>query len=545
MTYRRGDNAFFHMDETKRAIVKLASCEKLVIYCGAGVTIDRTGLTWGDLVEQLFETSDRSQSPHDPSAEELKILRRELTPLQLASVLAERTQEHHATEKEARNSLIPKIQQALYKGTGWQSGALVPNIIRLSFGLIHLGKQVTIITSNYDTYLEEEYSHYRSELRTNPELKNSPPPDIAGMVVCAAGMKRLFRNTKPDGNADSIEIVYLHGRIPLTGGLGGRLALSEKDYHQVSDTVVGTLHKSFSKPKTGVLILGTSLTDPPLLRALFDTKPAQNGKITPDWKRVALVPATSTGFSKYSEDFSRLVQSLKMRTNHFGVELLVPDFHYQIAQFCQEVLTAISLSKDTELYMAPDSSARYGKRLGEWWDAWQEQERRLGPEYIYDALNQRLKSIRELLRKNANDPSRELMKVELWVRHDPNNVRRLALWGASTGVLQDRSVLHFEELDLNTSNASVKAFIEGRPQYMARQDLANEGAVPNSRWRSYLSVPIRIDLADGTIPVGVITLASMREKAVSEIPEGSVREMTRLVNQLTAVGQQLLNVRRT
>jgi hypothetical protein len=42
--------------------------------------------------------------------------------------------------------------------------------------------------------------------------------------------------------------------------------------------------------------------------------------------------------------------------------------------------------------------------------------------------------------------------------------------------------------------------------------------------------------------VGVITLATMRTKDKSAIPDGSVREMASLVNQLTAVGQELLQV---
>jgi hypothetical protein len=539
MTYARNETAFFHLEETKRAIVKLASCDRLVIYCGAGVTIDRTGLAWGDLIAQLFETSDRSQSMRDPTIEELIILRKELTPLQLASVLAERTEEHHDTEKEGRASLIPKLQQVLYKGSGWQCGALVSNIIRLSFGLIQLEKQVSIITSNYDTYLEEEYTHYRNELRSNPELS-----DIAGLVSRAAGTKRYFRNLRSDGNAGRIEIVYLHGRVPQSGGLGGHLAFSEKDYHQVADTVAGTLRDSFSEPNTGVLVLGTSLTDPPLLRALSETRP-NYGKSSPDWKRVALVPATSTGFTGYKADFGRLAQNLKLRTTHFGVELLVPDFHFQIAQACQEILTAVSLPTGVKHYLAPNSPARYGIRLRDWWNAWHEQQGRLGPEHIYDALSGRLVAIRELLAANDNshDPHGELMKVELWVRHDPDKLRHLALWGGSTGVLQDRSVLHFEELDLNTNNASVRAFIEGRPQYLGQDELAQNLGTPRSRWKSYLSVPIRIDLPEGTIPVGVVTLASMCDKNRSGIPDGSVRGMTSLVNQLTAVGHDLLQVK--
>ena len=543
MTYKRNETAFFHMEETKRAIVELASCDRLIIYCGAGVTIDRTGLAWGDLIAQLFDTSDRSQSMRDPTAEELLILRKELTPLQLASVLAERTEEHHNTQKEARASLVPKLQQALYKGSGWQCGALVSNIIRLSFGLVQLGKSVSIITSNYDTYLEEEYAHYRGELRSNPQLRRSGAGDIAGLVAKAVGARRTFRDIKSDGNADRIDITYLHGRVPPAGGMGGYLALSEKDYHRVSDTVVGALRDAFSAPRTGVLMLGTSLTDPPLLRALSETRP-DHGNSASEGRRIALVPATSTGFTSSSADFGRLVQNLKVRAIHFGVELLVPDFHFQIAQMCQEILTAVSLPSGVKHYLVASSSARYGIRLGHWWSTWQEQQDRLGPEHVHDALAGRLAMIRELLAAddNAHDPRGELMKVELWARHAPNELRHLALWGGSGGVLRDRSILHFEELDINTRNASVRAFIEGRPQYLSQEELADNQEIPPGRWNSFLSVPIRIDLPDGTVPVGVITLASMRDKNSSVIPDGSVRGMTSLVNQLTAVGQELLQV---
>jgi SIR2-like domain len=537
VTYRRSETAFFHLDETKRAIARLAECDRLVIYCGAGVTIDRTGLSWGDLIAQLFETNDRTPPTRDPTEEELAILRRELTPLQLASVLAERTREHHATEKEARASLIPKLQQALYKGTGWQCGALVSNIIRLCFGLVQLGKQVSILTSNYDTYLESEYDHYRDELRNNSGLKGQKQTDIAGLIARAAGMTKRYRDIRSSGDAEQIELVYLHGRVPPSGSLGGRLALSENDYHQVADTVVATLREFFSAPQTAVLILGTSLSDPPLLRALSETRGIGLHK------RVALVPATSTGFVAYNSDFTRLVQNFKIRTLHFGVDLLVPDFHFQIAQFCQEILSAVSLPKGSIEYLSPDSSARYGNRLSHWWDAWAVQYDALGPEHIYEALTHSLGRVREILA--LDDSADERLKLELWVRHEPHEYRQLALWGGSTGILRDRNCLHLEDLDIDTENASVKAFIEGRPHYLEQVDLLKnkKPGREHSRWRTYFCVPIRIDLSDGMIPVGVVTLATMRSKERSVIPDGSVREMANIVNQLTAVGQELLQIK--
>lgn len=538
MSYWRSETAFFHSDETKRAIVRLAQCDRLVIFCGAGVTIDRTGLSWGDLITQLFQTTEKGQSSHDPTTAELEILRKELTPLQLASVLAERTIEHHATEKEARASLVPKLQQALYKGTGWQCGALVSNIIRLCFGLVQLEKKVSIITSNYDTYLEQEYDHYRNALNSNSALKKQAQVDIAGLIARTAGMKRKYRNIRASGDAEQIELVYLHGRVPQSGSLGGRLALSENDYHQLADTVVGTLRKFFSDPNTAVLILGTSLTDPPLLRALSETRSSTNESP----KRVALVPAKSTGLAAYNADFARLFQNLKMRTNHFGAELLVPDFHFQIAQFCQEILTAVSLQKGPNDYLSHTSSARYGNQLSHWWNAWVDQNENLGTESTYNALTQRLAKIKDIL--GLDESSEERLKLELWVRHEPHDYRHLALWAGSTGILRDRNCLHFEDLDVDTSNASVKAFIEGRPQYLQQTDLlkGKEPAIPHGMWTSYFSVPIRIDLPDGTIPVGVITLATTHNKEKSAIKDGSVKELANLVDQLTTVGEELLQV---
>ena len=437
MAYDRSNTAFFHDNETKDAIVKLASFDRLVIYCGAGVTIDRTGLGWGDLVAQLSETSDKRQPAGEPTTQEVETLRKEFTPLQLASVLAERTFARHHSEDAARKSLVPKLQQALYEDSGWQSGALVSNIIRLAFGFVQLGKQVTIVTSNYDTYLEDEYLTYRKAVQ-----KNRPHAEIPGITARAAtGTKQLFKNQRAKGGIGKVEIIYLHGRIPRAGNLGGRLALSENDYHEIADPVVSILESLFTQTRTGVLVLGASLTDPPLLRALSRTRQSiSRPGIRHNPNRIALVPASSTGFAPYGEDFSSLIQHLTARTLHFDVELLIPDFHFQIAQFCQEILTAVSLGKNPGEYLAEQTAARYGRRLRHWWEQWKARDEQLGPERTFQALNQKLDSIKKSFASahRVKDPSGESLKIEFWVRNNPDDKnRRLTLWGSSAGILKD------------------------------------------------------------------------------------------------------------
>lgn len=46
---------FLSLPRVHRAINQLASQNDLVIYCGAGVTRDRTGLGWSELVSEVFK----------------------------------------------------------------------------------------------------------------------------------------------------------------------------------------------------------------------------------------------------------------------------------------------------------------------------------------------------------------------------------------------------------------------------------------------------------------------------------------------------------
>ncbi|HVQ96993.1 MAG TPA: SIR2 family protein [Mycobacteriales bacterium] len=548
MVPERSETAFFNDDTIKRAIVRLASSDSLVIYCGAGVTIDRTGLGWGDLIARLFDSSDERKTARDPTEQDVVALREALPPPALASILMDRMVAHHGSEQAAWQALTPKLQQALYKGSGWQQGALVTNIIRLAFAFIQLSKPVTIVTSNYDTYLEEEYASHRRRLESA-----DGETELAGLVASAAGRSRPFKVVRPGGGAGSLKIVYLHGRVPRAGRAGGPLILSENDYAKHSVRVIGVLEDLFRRTGSGVLILGTSLTDAPLLTALATTRnktPTDSERTLPARNRTAyraaLLPANSTGLTHHEDKFGKLCQHLKTRTHCFGVDLLIADFHYQIAQLCQEVLTSVGLPDGAAAYASSDA-AGYGRRLAHWWETWEAKDLARGTEQTSILLRERLNHIRDYLgaQDGAHDAANEPLKIELWVRYRPGSTsRRLALWATSAGVLWDRTVVRTEELGWRPSIASVKAFIEGRPQYAGLTDLTRRGGPGElrGRWHSFFSVPIRIDLPEGLLPVGVITLASKYEPAKSNIPDGTVRAMDHIVQQLTATGQELLKI---
>jgi hypothetical protein len=163
------------------------------------------------------------------------------------------------------------------------------------------------------------------------------------------------------------------------------------------------------------------------------------------------------------------------------------------------------------------------------------------------------------LRKDWDDEHNEIYKLELWVRHDPASSRHLSLWASSTGVLEDRRCLKSEDLDLNSTNASVRAFMEGRPLWLARSDLNKVTLrakkrrwieMLEGRWNRYLAVPIRLDFNPNMrIPVGAITLAALGASDRTQgnvkntnLPIDDARRMSFLVQALHVVGTSILEV---
>jgi len=53
---------FLGSDEILQRIASISQSKSLAIYCGAGATVDQTGLNWGELVKKVFQER-RSNDP--------------------------------------------------------------------------------------------------------------------------------------------------------------------------------------------------------------------------------------------------------------------------------------------------------------------------------------------------------------------------------------------------------------------------------------------------------------------------------------------------
>lgn len=519
-SYIRNDIQFFHNHRVKRSIADIASCSGLIVYCGAGVTIDRTGLNWGGLIERVFLESEGSE-PADPTVHEIRTLLGREDPRRVATILAEYRLRHSDGNDDLIEYLTPRIQQNLYKQNGWQEGRLSRQIVELAVSFVEQGKPATIVTSNYDTYTEQAYKEH-SEYRA--EAGASPWPEMCSLVLGEAPLDDILR-----WDADAIRLVYLHGKVPQEGGSVGHLVINEVDYVETRESVLEVLEHLIRRPGAATLILGSSLTDPPLIEALIKTRASEHHG------RYAVVPMSSTGHTDRPQDeASRLAQHAMARCKLLGTELLVPDFMYQIAQFCRELTLVEDSPRSANALLWGNKS--YGKRLQKWWQEWNDSPVRRNPRSVNRCLTQLHNRFLTTVNQTPHFRDPEEFRFEVWVRSNPGDAsRRLALWASSEWIAPDKdSFMRFEELSLATRHASVKTFLEGRPQYFASDH-------HDSRWRAFFSVPIFVDQDGNEIPVGVVSLASTNEPGDSAITPGYPKVMDGLVKNMQLLGWKLLS----
>ncbi|MEV6242477.1 hypothetical protein [Lentzea sp. NPDC051838] len=84
MSFARSAEPLFGDSDTYPLIEHIANQRSLVIYASAGVTIDRTGMSWLDMVEKLLrEHKDNADGPDfgPPRATQCGFLRNETRPL--------------------------------------------------------------------------------------------------------------------------------------------------------------------------------------------------------------------------------------------------------------------------------------------------------------------------------------------------------------------------------------------------------------------------------------------------------------------------------
>ena len=126
----------------------------------------------------------------------------------------------------------------------------------------------------------------------------------------------------------------------------------------------------------------------------------------------------------------------------------------------------------------------------------------------------------------------ETLKLEMWIRWDPDHGRQLWLWASSTGSWPAMDSVRRAEIEADSRHVSVQAYCLGRPEIYRAADR-------NDRWRPYLCVPIRVGGRGEELPVGVISMASMEPVDRSKINESNGEGLTGVVERMAQAGVRL------
>jgi hypothetical protein len=520
------EEMFFRQQATLDALNSLVSTDKLVIYCGAGVTIDQTGVSWSQLVGQVFRVSlgavkDKKNVKFKSVEYLLSVLD---DPRQSASIVAEAFRTGSVAENDW---LKAALLQILYTKSSWSTGQILRNVARYAIMAAMFGRDVTIITTNYDAYIEDEI-----ELRYDGLLEELgfPAGRVPGIyrTIHAPDEKSKRRDIrKSKGDAGEIELIYLHGRINRKGQTEGVLVLTEDSYAKTREMSRRLLDSHFRRSdkdtsSKAVLIVGASLTDGPLIDALASTHERTTPTGASPQIRLALtdlpisIADMSASFDSEIDvkiDAGNVRDGLALRGKHIGVEVLWPASHSQTAQFLEEMRVDISgrnRHNRSDAYVAGDLGISYAHRLKRWETEFATSRTMTDQGFVHDHLSVMNEAIKVELKHHRLDPASEILRLELWARTRPST-RRMVLIGNSTGPLLDRAALRSEEVD-STFNASVAAFLEGRPLLQSIENI--DPNLTDNRWQTFLSVPIFVhvesdnDNGGGRVPAGVITLAS-------------------------------------
>lgn len=491
---------FLSRYRTVEAISDLAGDgdERLVIYCGAGVTIDRSNLGWRDLVSGLL-------TPYIPAHQARDDIFRTHGVLEAASLAVEYYAKDYGKDQYI-DRLVDRLRLMLYVPGDWQAGILADAVARLSLAYHDSRSGCVVATPNYDTYLIEAMRKVFARV----DVKYTTTKDF---LRCQHGEVELEGWVKKSKKVDQLfsrgsVCIQLHGVVPhnetIEEGRSRSPVIGELDYIRSEKFTYKGLRALFSK--SPVILVGTSMTDKPLLRALADT--ARSGH-----SRYAIVPL-DLGTDRQRR--MALQESSAERYEHFGVTPLYVDYHFQVAQFLEELRLVVnhdvspSGGLDSETLVEPpvrNGYVRYGRRLLAWSEAWadlhsdSESPRTMVSSALLEFAESEIRRILDLSES-------EVTKVELWVRDQPDAFRGLRLWQSTASLhLQEESARR-ATFSNSSEIAAVRAFVEGRPIVSTLE----AGASPHQRWRTYIAIPVRHSSFefDDRLPIGTIVLASMR-----------------------------------
>lgn len=478
---------FFDRHQTRAAIRSLSECRKITLFVGAGASLDLGLPSWGSLVDELLKDSINAEfsldGPVAQIAQTVVNLNFYIPTASIIDALLEKRVDPSVTTTEARmdrarevrNDKMAKFIYSKQDLTRFpQVPTLTGKLLDLATILKVAGKDVHIVTTNYDTSFEQAGLSEPWALQFRQDglkLKSFVRPPHASDV----------------GEHD-IPVVHIHGRLPSPSSSEtdrGHIVFSESDYIKWDE-------QGFDEYMTlrcgdgGFLTVGASLRDSNIVARLHKATKMQKSP------RFALIPSegdyvslNKTGIDRsFWPDISALAA---VRGDFLGIEILRPDFYGQVFQFIQEIGFAAS-STSNQPYV------EYCDRIRNWAREWARTRDSA------DSVDQR--SVIEARARSISKEFEELneidhCKVEIWGRTDPDS-RRIHRWCSSQSTWHPDAWLHSEPIEPLSDRPVIRCFCE-------RTRLLVETPFNDNRWTHYMAVPIFLpDDPWLDIPVGAV-----------------------------------------
>ncbi|WP_081665233.1 SIR2 family protein [Mycobacterium sp. UM_CSW] len=491
---------FFDDQLTREAVVKLAACNRLTFFVGAGASLDLNLPTWSALVSDLLkDTISANFGPDSPVETICAELVNQLFQVPAASVIDSLLFDEaraslsgrparstiHAKMLSTRNE---RLRKSLYKrdrfGDITVGPTLVGKMLELAILLRRAGVDVHIVTTNYDNAFEEAALH--------EPLFSIMSTERLRLV--------LFAESPPEaGDLDEgdIPVVHIHGLLRAPSGyaaaghnpIEGKIVFSEVDY---IDWETGDFRTYLTNrvQSGGLLTIGASLRDNNIVARLRDGTRSNNEP------RYALMPSESE--FKYLSDkniaekyWMPFVEMAARRGFIFGVSILRPDFYGQVFQFLQELGVNVSSR------INPGTAyVEYRARIRQWAVAWSTVRESDEPGMRGNIET----ACRHLAVKFEALPQFDHCKVEVWARCEPDD-RTMRRWCSSQSTWRPDAWPHTTLIRPLSKQNAVMAF-------SSRGTVINK--TPGSadrRWTHCLTVPVFLDGEPWLgLPVGALEI---------------------------------------
>lgn len=471
---------FFGDERVLRTIDRLASTDTLTLVVGAGGSVEAGLPDWRQLIQRLVEEVGRLAGLRTDDLEAFCdwTLRRE--GLAGAGAVA---------KAELGDNFAETLRQGLYRevadpAPGETSRAIAE--LRVDF----LETDCEVVTTNYDGLLAEALRVVTEQRRIAGEAA------LSGVRVVRAATER------PPGTKELL-VRHLHGVVLPDGRSLGNVVLSEDDYHLMQDST--SWQEGYFQGRlisSTCLFIGTSLSDPNLLRYLYRTKTSQSHiALFARQQDAELYDSVASAVAAAKE------RSAEGRWRGVGVEPLNLDYFTQGAQFIEEI---------THRRRLGPAYNPLPERLAVWEDALGEGVLRTSmatfhanQETFQAILADLLEASRDVLKGAGHRLGHgERLGVSLWIYRPATNT--LVNWASADRLWRDPGTMEPVPVHWQSDFVAVQAFCSG-----SLVSTSTERQVA-TRWNHVIGFPVFVRSNQlGRIPAGVVTLASTASPARS------------------------------